>query len=328
MSNHYTIINRPIAASLEDYQQVFDIIFNELDKSNTIKCIGTFGNINKPGISDIDIIVIFKSGTSYNVDLLSLLPEKLKHLFTHGVMALNEDHYLQNKKYTLWDNFQLVSGELPSQQNNDNDSSSIQEIKIQTALEFMISNYIDLKIQKSYGIIKLRDLLQHTKGLKYDLEYLNINDSKLSYYINDINSWISNWFVHTPNDQEIKKWFNIFESDYDKILKDILSKYKIYLPKMDTYNYSRNNIFQFGKNLNFQRRGILAPRILISLLDKKYIRLQNHLNKFTFEFPFETENTPKILNERILFFNEMKKYNSVNYPKFASLITGLISKIV
>jgi uridine kinase len=64
-------------------------------------------------------------------------------------MALNEDHYYQNSKYTLWDNFKLVSGELPSKQNNDIDTSSIQAIKSQTALEFMISNYIDLKIQKS-----------------------------------------------------------------------------------------------------------------------------------------------------------------------------------
>jgi predicted nucleotidyltransferase len=328
MSNHYRIINRPIAASLEDYQQVFDIIYNELHKSNTIKCIGTFGNINKPGISDIDIIVIFKSGTSYNKNLLSLLPEKLKHLFTHGVMALNEDHYYQNSKYTLWDNFKLFSGELPSKQNNDIDTSSIQAIKSQTALEFMISNYIDLKIQKSYGIIKLRDLLQHTKGLKYDLIYLNIKESKLTNYIDDVQSWISNWFYQIPNDLEIKRWFNQFESDYEEILNNILLNHKLYLPKMNTYNYSKNNKFQYGEKLNFYRSGILMPNFSSLLPDKKYIRLQNRLNKFTFEFPFETENTPQILKERIRFFSEMKEYNNVNYPKFASLITGLISKIV
>lgn len=328
MSNHYHIINRPLVASHSDYQQVFDIVFSELIKSSNVKCIGTFGNINKPGISDIDIIVIFKSGTNYNSDLISLLPQKLKQLFTHGIMALNEDHFQQNEKYTFWDNFNIVSGELPIRSNSALNFNEVDILKKQTALEFMIANYIDLKIQKCYGIIKLRDLLQHTKGLKYDLDYLGIKENDLLNYISDIQLWISEWFVKSPSDYEIKNWFNKFEADYERILIEILSNHKFYLPKLDSYNYSKNNKLINGSKISFQRNGISLPSFMSPFLDKKYIRIQNNLNKFTFEIPFETLNTPQILNERISFFAEMKKYNSEHYPKFASLIPGLISKIV
>jgi predicted nucleotidyltransferase len=289
MSNHYHIINRPVIASNSDYQEVFDIIFSELHKSSEVKCIGTFGNINKPGISDIDIIVIFKTGSYYNKDLISLLPLKLRKLFTHGIMALSEDHFQQNEKYTFWDNFNLVSGELPKKSNSTLEFNEVDILKKQTALEFMIANYIDLKIQKSYGIIKLRDLLQHTKGLKYDLAYLNIKDSELYKYIDDIQTWISNWFVKTPSDKELKKWFTKFESDYERILIGILSNNKFYLPELNSYNYSKNNKLIPGGKLCLQRNGILIPSFMSSFLDKKYIRLQNNLNKFTFEIPFETQ---------------------------------------
>ena len=328
MSNHYKIINRPVIASHSDYQQVFDVIFSELNKSDSIKCIGTFGNINKPGISDIDIIVIFKTGTNYNVDLISILPSNLKQLFTHGLMALNEDHFKQNEKYTFWDNFKLISGELPAKSNSVLEFNEADVLKKQTALEFMIANYIDLKIQKCYGIIKLRDLLQHTKGLKYDLDYLGIKENELSTYVQEIQAWISDWFIKTPKDQEIIKWFKKFEADYERIIIEILSKYKFYLPTLDSYNYSKNNKLTTGSKLSFHRNGILLPSFMSSILDKKYIRIQNNLNKFTFEIPFETKNTPQILNERISFFGEMKKHNINHYPKFASLIPGLISKLV
>ncbi|MBK9637309.1 MAG: hypothetical protein IPO63_05680 [Bacteroidetes bacterium] len=78
-----------------------------------LKSIVQFGNITTPGISDIDLLFVFKNGEGCIGTGLENLPEEHKNLFTHGIMALSENQYTDNEYYTLWGEHHLVWGEPP-----------------------------------------------------------------------------------------------------------------------------------------------------------------------------------------------------------------------
>jgi len=322
------IIKRPIEYSTSEYQQVYDIVVNHYRDNENIKCICTFGNINKPGISDIDLLIVFKDQYKCDDKLLNIIPDHLHYLFTHGVMALNEKHWDSNRKYALWDNQKTIFGTEPISEEKTVSDEAKQALKIQTAIEFLVVNYIDLKLQKENRTIKLRDLLQHTKGLVYDLEYLNISDKTISDYILKVKKWIHNWFLQIPSDQEIINWFTEFERDYELFLKEILKKYPVYLHESHNYQFSKSIKLISSTQLNYSRKGINAPAGLSTFLGKTYTKVQNKLNSYTFEFPITNKANHSILKERIEFFKEMKAYNSEHFPHFASLTTSLMSKLV
>lgn len=55
------IINYPlIGYRKEDYYQLYDKIVESLKHNDNVKCICTFGGVNQPGISDIDLLITFK----------------------------------------------------------------------------------------------------------------------------------------------------------------------------------------------------------------------------------------------------------------------------
>ena len=322
------IIKRPIEYSTAEYHQVYDFVVNHYRNNEKVKCICTFGNINKPGISDIDLLVVFKDQTSCDDKILNIIPDHLHYLFTHGVMALNEKHWSANRKYALWDNQKTIYGTEPETENEIIEESAKQSLKIQTAIEFLVVNYIDLKLQSENKTIKLRDLLQHTKGLVYDLEYLNITNSKIIPYVTKVKKWISNWFLQIPADQEINNWFTEFEREYEIFLQETLTQFPLYLPEAKNYQFSKSIKLVPSKNLAYSRKGINAPSGLSTFLGKTYSKVQNKLNTYTIEVPIVNQPSDKILEERVQFFKEMKSYNNEHFPNFASLTTSLMSKLV
>jgi hypothetical protein len=274
------------------------------------------------------LLIVFKDNTTCDDKILNIIPDHLHYLFTHGVMALNERHWNANRKYALWDNQKTIYGTEPDIEPDIIDENAKKALKIQTAIEFLVVNYIDLKLQTENKTIKLRDLLQHTKGLVYDLEYLNITNSKISSYISKAKKWISNWFLQIPTDHEINKWFIEFESEYEIFMQDTLKQFPLYLPESKHYQFSKSIKLAPSPKLAYSRKGINAPAGLSTFLGKTYSKVQNKLNTYTIEVPIVNHASHKILEERVQFFKEMKSYNNEHFPNFASLTTSLMSKLV
>ena len=108
------IINYPLTGyRKEDYYQLYDKVVDSLKHNSDVKCICTFGGVNQPGISDIDLLITFKKDSTFSGDIVSNLSAKEKALFTHGIMALSEEHWFQNKAYAMWDNQKLLVGQEP-----------------------------------------------------------------------------------------------------------------------------------------------------------------------------------------------------------------------
>lgn len=323
------IINYPLNGyRKEDYYQLYDKVVASLKNNSDVKCICTFGGVNQPGISDIDLLITFKKDSTFSGDIVSNLSTKEKALFTHGIMALSEDHWFQNKAYAMWDNQKLLVGQEPKGDGILVSESELIALKKQTALEFLFTNYIDLTLQNEYGIIKLRDLLQHTKGITYDLNYLNLTNTSIDLYIAQAKEWITNWHLKQPGNKEITLWFKEFYKAYTSFIQSTFETNKIYLPKSVNRNFSKNISLNESTATNYNRSGIRLPAFVATIGQKRVLKLMNKLNRFEFSMPTTDIAENSILEKRIQFFKEMKMYNQTHFPKLGLLTTSLMSKLV
>lgn len=323
------IINYPLNGyHKEDYHQLYDKVVESLKHNDNVKCICTFGGVNQPGISDIDLLITFKKDCSFSGDIISGLTQKEKALFTHGVMALSEQHWFQNKAYAMWSNQKLLAGVEPTDDEIQVDDSALIALKKQTALEFLFTNYIDLTLQHEYGIIKLRDLLQHTKGITYDLNYLNLSSTPIDKFILQAKEWIANWHIQRPSEKEIIKWFKEFYTAYTEFIQSLFKSNRIYLPATLKRNFSKNILLIESTSINYHRNGMLLPSFVAPIGQKRVLKLLNKLNKFEFLLPTTNTAENSILEKRIEFFQEMKMYNQLHFPSLGLLTTSLMSKLV
>lgn len=321
-------INRPTFVPREIYAKANDFLIDYFKQEPSLLSIYQFGNITSPGVSDIDLLLVFKDGEKCLLNGFEKLPEQYSYLFTHGMMALNEKHFRANHHFTLWSDYVYLAGaNIAMDLKEQKTEEEIHALKIQTALEFLVANYIALKVQLTYGIIRLRSLLQHMKGIIYDLEFLNVNSGIVYDQLLELKHWIKNWFQLNPTDKQIEKWIFDFDKTYEAFVKEMFHQHQLYLPKMDNYFMARNSILINRNKVGYKHKGIVLPKQL-SIIGKKYSNLQNRFNRFEFYFPIVNEHPIAIVKERFQFLQEMKKYNREHLPNFMTITTSITSKII
>lgn len=96
----FRYIERPDIADADWYEEALEIISSYLIQQPGVKAVYRFGNITIPGISDLDILVVFDKSATCQLNGFELLSERHHRLFTHGIMAIREDQFYANMKYT------------------------------------------------------------------------------------------------------------------------------------------------------------------------------------------------------------------------------------
>ena len=322
-------INRPEFKLRSSYDEAINIISSDLIKIEGVKAIYQFGNITTPGISDLDLLVVVKNNIKIQQNGFENYPSKLKYLFTHGIMALCEDHFEKNNYYSIWSDYHLINGINSISENGVKRSNEEETIlKKQIALEFILMNYIDIKIQLEYGVIKLRSLLQHIKGIKYDLAFLNITHISLNQLLEELNYWIKNWFNETPSDKALSDFVFRFDKVYQLFVEEIFYKEIIYLPTAESVKISKKIIIENSNSISFTRNGFVLPPIIHLFAGNKFIKMQNKLNSFNFHAPFTNSSKDQILVDRFIFLSEMKTYNDIYLPNFSTLTSSITAKII
>ncbi|MBK9319319.1 MAG: hypothetical protein IPM91_11140 [Bacteroidetes bacterium] len=146
-------------------------------------------------------------------------------------MAVSGKHFTENAYFTIWSDHHLLFGDAPSSFPHLRTREEEKSIAAQTAIEFLIANYIDLKIQRCYKVIKLRAFLQHMKGLLYDLEMLNDVENPIRIPLLQLRDWMLNWFNNTPTDNDLQQWISDFEPQYDAFVNKTLVKIPLFFRK-------------------------------------------------------------------------------------------------
>lgn len=320
-------IDQPAPCSRQLYDDACAGIVQRNTGLDGLRAIYRFGNITTPGISDLDLLFVFEPGTTCERTGLENLPEAHRSLFTHGIMAISEDQLNDNKRFTLWSDMHLLWGKACAADYVQT-PENLEQIRIQTAIEFLAANFIDLHVQLSYDIIKLRSFLQHMKGLIYDLEYLNTHEGILFDLLDELRKLIADWFTHSHAEQETREWIKRFIPEFNSFFQASITQYPLFLPKVDSsfYLIARNMRLTPSAQVDAQSSGIVLPDFLLPQ-GRKAFKVLHRLNRFNFHMPIRHDG-PDVLHERFRFLQLMKAYNREHLPNFMTITTSITSKII
>jgi hypothetical protein len=315
-------IDYPHQVPFEEYESAIHHMVERLMRWEKVLSIFQIGSVRNPGISDIDILVVFQDGTECKLNPLQNLSRSDRYLFSHSLYGVSQIHFHEAQQYTFFHHYRFLKGkELPLYDSN----LSMEEIKVlktQTALEYFVKMYINATVERTYGIVKLRALLLQAKALLYDLEFLSIESGKLYDLIQTIVFWRDQWFENKPDKKKLGQWHDNFYEEFSNFLSTILQTKNFYVPERAHLSVARNMTLVQSNHLNYAHRGITLPSILSSF-GRKYFNLQHRFNKFYFHIPLDSSKIPPILEKRFELFSKMKAYNSIRLPHFLSLITSL-----
>lgn len=317
----FKYIEFPERIQLQMYHRVITEVVNTLAYNPNVVSVYQIGSVSTPGISDVDMVVVLKDNIEWKTNPLHHLKANEKYLFIHYLYGLPQSYFNDAMKFTLFHNYKLLSGEELRNTTNEISTDEKQFLKTQIALEFLLKMYINISLQETYGVIKLRSLLLHIKGLIYDLDFLGVTSGALTDLIQEMMQKRETWFAQKFDASFFNNWIHQFSNELKSFLKNSLSKHPLYFETAGPLRISRNTLLNPGKNLRFEQKGILLPSTL--LLNSKMIKMQNRLAKFSFETPAKTDDIPKVINQQFEFQKKMKMYNSKRLPYFFPLTSSL-----
>ncbi|HKR04616.1 MAG TPA: hypothetical protein VJY62_08255 [Bacteroidia bacterium] len=318
----YHLVDYPYYVGISEYQEVLDRMVKRLLETNGVAAIYQVGGVGNPGISDLDMLTVFKDGFSAEQNFLSGLSTLERYLFIHNLYGISEKDWVHANERLLFPECKLLFGE-SAKATAAFSSPGIEILKTQIALEFIVKLYISLSIQETCRVIKIRDLLLHVKALQLDLDYLNITSGPVYEKVLQVIEWRKSWFNKIPPDRIISQWWESFYNEFILFFHSILQIHKFYLPEKTIYRLSKNiSLTSTEKGVSFSKKGFLLPGFL-HIFGKKYFRLQNKFNHFLFEVPVFSGNIPVSLEKKFQYEKKIVEYNKKYLPYFLPLTSSL-----
>jgi len=324
--NGYRFLDVPKFIEPREYSDAIREVIEILKKEKGIVSIFQMGHIKHPGISDVDLIAIFEDNYKCHYDLRKYLSSK-KHIFPHSLGGISRAHFDKVQNYAYFHNLRLLWGEKLKHGLIDFSPNDIATVKRQIALEYLLENYMNLTIQKRYRVLKLRSLFQNLKAIRYDLEFLGISSGNLHSMVLQLHEWLDFWFKSPLGASEIVNWVGAFYEELESTLKTLLEQKPIYIPPWGNLKLGTNIAIEARDTLSSSFSGFSLPS-MFSGLSKKAFNLNTRMNFFVFHFPFVSSSPNRVLEERFVFFKEIKDYGFKCLPHFLPLVTSLAYKIV
>lgn len=304
------------------YDLAIERMVGKLRQQDGVVSIFRVGSINSPGISDIDILVVFEDGVKCSLNPLKDLSKIERYLFSHNLYGISKTNFFDAQRYTFFHEYNLLWGEqLPFGQ-SDSSGEKMQALKTQTALEYLIKMFINTTVERTYSIVRVRGLLVLTRALLYDLEFLNISSGRLFDLIQTVILWRDHWFEEKPHKQKLKIWIHEFYEELTTFLETMLHTKMLYLPKWANLRVARNMTLVPSKKFGYTHKGMTLPAGLGDL-GRKYFNTQHRFNTFQFQIPITTSEIPCGLLKRFSFMRNIRKENDHDLPYFMPLTSSL-----
>jgi hypothetical protein len=314
------IIDRPRLVSRETYEALIEKIHNTLLQNNEVASIYQVGSIGHPGISDLDLVCIFKGEAEVKTNIRDGLNTDELYILTHNLFGIKKSALEQSFQYSFYTGYRHVGGaslDIPQEPTSLIDTG----LKRQIALEFMLKMYISMYTQLTYGTIKLRAFLLEAKAIAFDLSLLGIQEHILKDQVSQVNHWRDQWFNNQPSNREIATLFKSFFESLEQVLSEKLADEKFYLPYEQTAT-SRNILINQGEVLKRKHRGFPLFSWL-PWMNRKLLNAQNRFNSFTIELPYRTDFEGTAHERRFQFYEQLWDDNKLRYPHFIPTTTGI-----
>lgn len=321
----YRFINFPRYMPIERYDAAVEKVCDLLVQQQGLLSIYQVGSIGHPGISDIDLIAVFKDGSKCDADPLSCLPRDERRLFTHNVFGIAEGFFRELPRYSFFKDFLWRWGAafaFAAESHSD-------ALKRQVALEYLLANYMARTRDKLYGVLSVRNLLLSCSAIAYDLELLNVWAGGLYDNVRELKAMRHDWFDCSYSADQIQAWFASFYSNLHGFLLDYLKKNKLWVPEIRDYRFSRNIYMIPDQSPGYELKGIILPAF-ITRFHKKLRKMNELINRIDVHIPMTdcTTGEPGILAQRDALFRRMLKRHRNDFPYFTPLANNLQVKLL
>ena len=312
-------IEYPKPIPVRSYKDLKNKIIGMLTSNPDVKSIYQIGSVKSPGISDLDLVCVFKDGSTFFSDLRSALSAGEKSILTHGIFGIEAQDFLQAIKFNHLSNLTHLSGE-DLLCGTDVKALSI-SVQRQIAIEYLLKIFITLDVQINLGVIKVRSFLLLAKAVEFDLELLGIGNGHLYDLVEQVIQLRSSWFDNTPDMAEFETLVLCFHKRIKELIEQELDAGGFCLPE-ENFVLPGNFFLEKSDHLSVTRKGIKLPAFLC-VFGKKFINLQYKLNRFHFTVPFEIP-APRTENaRRFQYCKKVVEKNRKQLPGFLPLTSSL-----
>ena len=272
--NKYIFKNLPKKIQISNYEQVCDLIVDKLKNNASIKAIYLSSGKWTPGISDLDIIVVYnKNKKGILIPDFREISEKAKYVLLHSFWELDEESFKNVNYISPGLNLKLLHGE---EIINFEPKKELKEREYSFFLLGVIFDYLINKLLLFPKFldkkeIDVRQLLGHIHSLKYTLEIFNIvcpgfikSDFPLK-----IKKLRNNWFDEKIEDN-LEELMDLLNQSIDLILEIVTGLDKFI---KDNKLQTQNIVFKNRKYYTTFKEN-WTKNDFLETFNKKYISLK------------------------------------------------------
>ena len=195
--NDVRFASLPVRYSPDAYHETIRKVVDRLDREDDVLAIYQIGGIGDPGISDIDLIVVFRDEVSrFEGTYKKNLDDPDTYLFMHGIFGMPLDVFWNRHLLIPIFDLKHIAG-----QDLEGGSSTIYEapekewIARLYALEYLVVNIFNLCNQFHAKTLKVRPLLCSLKALVHDFRILGYFDrEEYVSFAEDLGALRENWW--------------------------------------------------------------------------------------------------------------------------------------
>lgn len=317
------LIAEPRIASLSDYHTAIDHMTGKMMAQPGVAAVYQLGGLTSPGISDLDMLVVFEDDAGCELNPRAHLPAMSDYLFTHGLFGTSRSHFIESARHTFFHNLRLLDGEHVVER--DDIVVGDDAMKRQWAREFLVRMLVNMEVEHQFSTLNVRNLLLQGKALIYDLEFLNADDPEFSTLLETILDWRARWFDRRPADAEVKSLVREMRMRLQKFLDSDLTTKNFFLPHNSELRLGRNIFLHQGENVAIQRKGIRLPNLPLPARSvRKLIALQHRLNTFHLTVPHAAQSVPEAIATSFDYRQRVMLYNEEHLPFFMPLTSSLV----
>lgn len=336
--NGFTILNEPKPYKLSDYYEVREKVVSIFKNIPGLVSIYQMGSISCPGISDLDLILVFEDGCD-KIEFSSfykMFDSRDKYILMHSPFAIPKSLFNNMKYFYVPQNFVLILGEEQTI-NKIPDYDLLSRI---VSVEFVIGLLCTTMRAHHSKIINARSLMNGLYSVKHDLAVFRLSRKECPFawdFVHTLCELRTNWF-ESSEDASLYRLINTIINS-SSILHSLLKSFSYSMEnEIGIHDTMMNRKLIFGINnwllfKNSERDYYVKERSLFSVL--KYLRFSNLLNDarwifsdYIVKLPYSlcillseksSQTGNNTLKQKSIFIDEYLKY-SARFSGFSYLL--------
>ena len=279
---------------VSDYQEVCDLVVDDLKDNPNIKSVYLAGSQWLPGISDLDIIVVFNDQIKDGFDFQSPwnLSKKAKYIFSHKYAIYNEKSFFNiNYLVPTEQNLRLLFGKDISFRDPEKELSE-RDYKLLNAIlvfDLLINKLLFNFKYLNYTKIDVRNLLNTIYSLVYSLLMIEMAGGKKieSDFVLRIDQLRMNWFENNSTDN-LEELISLYHQSNDLILEIVVELNNIVKKQFQLID---NDILFKNRKYNISFKENWDNELFLKEFKKGYIFLKKPfsdkgIESFKFVLPY------------------------------------------